>query len=119
MRHPLGVFGLALTPLVASSLMTASVATGTPGSTVAGGQPDNIVLQWNAAALQAVRDSTLGPPMVARAFAVMHTCMYDAWAAYDRVAVGTRYGASFVVLPASGRCATSSRRSVSRRTVPS
>jgi hypothetical protein len=51
------------------------------------------VLQWNAAALQAVRDSSLGPPMVARALAITHTCMYDAWAAYDRVAVGTRYGA--------------------------
>src|SRR5262249_28672954 len=30
-----------------------------------------------------------GPPMVARALAIAHTCMYDAWAAYDDVAVGT------------------------------
>jgi hypothetical protein len=27
--------------------------------------------------------------MVARALAIAHTCMYDAWAAYDGVAVGT------------------------------
>ena len=39
-----------------------------------------------------LRDSRLGPPMVARALAIVHTCMYDAWAAYDRAAVGTRLG---------------------------
>ena len=33
-----------------------------------------------------------GPPIVARVLAVVHTCMYDAWAAYDDVAVGTRLG---------------------------
>jgi hypothetical protein len=27
--------------------------------------------------------------MVARALAIVHTCMYDAWAAYDDIAVGT------------------------------
>jgi hypothetical protein len=57
----------------------------------AAGRPDSIVLQWNAAALQGVRHSRLGPPMVARALAIVHTCMYDAWAAHDRVAVGTQY----------------------------
>jgi hypothetical protein len=30
--------------------------------------------------------------MVARALAIVHTCAYDAWAAYDPVAVGTRLG---------------------------
>jgi hypothetical protein len=30
--------------------------------------------------------------MTARALAVVHTCIYDAWAAYDDVAVGTRFG---------------------------
>ncbi|MFD7258683.1 vanadium-dependent haloperoxidase [Streptomyces sp. NPDC059874] len=54
--------------------------------------PGSVVLQWNAAALQAVQNSALGPPMVARALAVVHTCMYDAWAAYDSTAVGTRLG---------------------------
>ena len=33
--------------------------------------------------------SKLGPPMAARALAIAHTCMYDAWAAYDQDAVGT------------------------------
>ena len=53
---------------------------------------ENVVLRWNDALLQGVRDSKLGPPMVARALAVAHTCIFDAWAAYDRVAVGTQLG---------------------------
>src|SRR6266566_4544804 len=32
--------------------------------------------------------------MVARAIAIVHTCIYDAWAAFDSVAVGTRLGGS-------------------------
>jgi Domain of unknown function (DUF6851)/VCPO second helical-bundle domain len=52
----------------------------------------NVVLDWNEAFLQGVRDSRLGPPMVARALAVGHTCVFDAWAGYDRAAVGTRLG---------------------------
>jgi uncharacterized protein DUF6851/vanadium-dependent haloperoxidase-like protein len=55
-------------------------------------QGPTIVVQWNQAVLQGVRDSTLGPPMVARALAVVHTCAYDAWAAYDKHAVGTQLG---------------------------
>jgi hypothetical protein len=53
---------------------------------------DSVVLLWNQAALQGVRDSKLGPPMVARALAIVHTCVFDAWAAYDHQAVGTRLG---------------------------
>jgi hypothetical protein len=54
---------------------------------------DSVVIKWNEAFLQGVRDSKLGPPMVARALAIAHTSIYDAWAAYDRKAVGTRLGA--------------------------
>ncbi len=54
----------------------------------------NEALQWNRTALDAVTHGTLGPPMVARALAMVHTAMYDAWAAYDDVAVGTRLGGS-------------------------
>ena len=55
---------------------------------------DNVVLQWDDAALQAIRLTKPGPPMVARALAIVHTAMYDAWAAYDETAVGTRLGGS-------------------------
>ena len=33
-----------------------------------------------------------GTPQTARALAITHTCMYDAWAAYERHADGTRFG---------------------------
>jgi hypothetical protein len=55
---------------------------------------DTLVVRWNEAFLQGVRDSKLGPPMVARALAIAHTCVYDAWAAYDDRALGTRLGGS-------------------------
>lgn len=57
-------------------------------------QSPNVVVQWNNAALQGVRDSKIGPPMVARALFVVHNCIYDAWAAYDHTAVGTVFGGS-------------------------
>ena len=50
---------------------------------------DNVVLQWNNACLQAVRDTIPGPTVVARAIAVLHASMFDAWAAYDAAAVAT------------------------------
>jgi hypothetical protein len=53
---------------------------------------DTIVVKWNKATLQSIRDTRPGPPIVARMLAITHTCMYDAWAAYDSVAVGTRLG---------------------------
>ena len=55
---------------------------------------DNVVIQWNNAALEAIRVGHPGPPQAARANAIVHTAMYDAWAAYDQVAVGTRLGST-------------------------
>lgn len=72
----------------------------------------NVVVQWNQAALQGVRDSTLGAPMVARALAIVHTCMYDAWAAYDDKAVGTQLGAQ-LRRPATDRTFRNKRRAMS------
>src|SRR5712692_2399116 len=66
---------------VAGAASAASNATG-----------DSVVLQWNAATLQAVRDTHPGPPICARMLAIVSTCTYDAWAAYDSLAVGTRLG---------------------------
>src|SRR5215475_12256835 len=61
---------------------------------------DSIVVSWNEAFLQGVRGSKLGPPMIARTLAIGHTCIYDAWAAYDQNAVGTRLGGSLRRPPA-------------------
>jgi hypothetical protein len=51
------------------------------------------VAGWTETALQAVRTARPGPPMAARSFAVMYTCMYNSWCAYDTVAKPTRPGA--------------------------
>jgi hypothetical protein len=51
-----------------------------------------IVVAWNRAALQAVRATRSGPPITARALAILHTAIFDAWAPYDDVAFGTRLG---------------------------
>ena len=51
-----------------------------------------IVTEWDAQLLQAIRITHPGPPIVARALAVAHTCMYDAWVAYDGKAKGTQLG---------------------------
>jgi hypothetical protein len=53
---------------------------------------DNLVLQWDEELLQAVRALPPGPTIVARAINVVHTAIFDAWAAYDVKAVGTRLG---------------------------
>jgi len=50
------------------------------------------VYGWSETALQAIRDARPGPPMAARSLAVVHTAMYDAWAAYDAVALSTQHG---------------------------
>lgn len=56
------------------------------------GDRDTLVVQWNDVAREAMRNAKLGPPMVARALAILHTAIFDAWAAFDPVAVGTRLG---------------------------
>jgi hypothetical protein len=81
-----------------------------PSPTPSGG--DTIVVRWNRVLLQGVRDSKIGPPMVARALAVAHTCMYDAWSAYDAKAVGTRLGAT-LRRPASERTLANKQEAVS------
>ena len=50
--------------------------------------------------------------MVSRALAIMHTCMYDAWAAYDSTAKGTRLGAS-LRRPANERTLANKQKAIS------
>src|SRR6266852_3553204 len=52
----------------------------------------NAVLRWNDAILSAIRVSGVPAPIAARALAIIHTAMFDAWAAYDPHALGTQYG---------------------------
>jgi hypothetical protein len=73
---------------------------------------DSVVVRWNRAALQGVRDSKIGPPMVARALAIVHTAAFDAWAAYDHRALGTRLG-SALRRPARERTLENKRTAIS------
>ena len=61
---------------------------------------DTISVKWVNVALEAVRQlgktgssadrARIGPPMVARSLALLHTAIYDAWAVHDAVALPTR-----------------------------
>lgn len=68
----------------------------TPGliPTPPGNQARQVAIGWNKVVLAAIRATRAAPPMATRAMAVVHTAMYDAWAAYDPVAVGTRHGSA-------------------------
>lgn len=46
----------------------------------------NIVTEWNELLLEAIRQTKPGPPMAARSIAIVHTSIYDSWAAYDPTA---------------------------------
>jgi len=52
----------------------------------------SVVVKWNQAALDAVRNSPPRPTVNSRALFLLHTSMYDAWAAYSPVANGTQLG---------------------------
>jgi hypothetical protein len=98
-----------------ATVLTATVAVvnvATPATAKTSRNSDTIVVQWNAAALQGVRDSTMGPPMVARALAIVHTCIFDAWAAYSSHAAGTRLGGT-LRRPAKERTAANKRKAIS------
>src|ERR1700733_538954 len=69
-------------------------------------------IYWNSATLQGIRDAKLGAPVVPGALAVVHTCMYDAWAAYDERAVGTQLGGA-VRRPASERTLANKEQAIS------
>src|SRR2546428_3145454 len=73
---------------------------------------ENVVLQWNDDLLQAVRNTKFAPMFTARALAIVHTCMFDAWAAYDSVAVGSRLGGT-LRRPAKKRTLANKEKAIS------
>jgi hypothetical protein len=50
---------------------------------------DETVILWNNAAVEAAHSKKAGGLEMERALAIMHTAMFNAWAAYDRVALPT------------------------------
>ncbi|MEM9945139.1 MAG: DUF6851 domain-containing protein [Cyanobacteria bacterium P01_D01_bin.36] len=47
---------------------------------------------WDRAVQKAVITAAVGPTVASRAYGILHTAMFDAWAAYDTNAVGTQLG---------------------------
>jgi hypothetical protein len=82
------------------------------GVTLAVSAPRAPALRWNSASLQGIRDAKLGAPVVARALAIVHTCMYDAWAAYDEHAIGTQLSGA-LRRPASERTLANKEQAIS------
>jgi hypothetical protein len=76
--------------VVALALGSLATAVPEPARAATG---DNLVLVWNDQTLQSIRKLPPAPTVAARALAVVHTAIYDAWAAYDPLAVGTQLGA--------------------------
>lgn len=62
------------------------------GGTESSASDQTVVVQWNNQAIDVVRRLLPGPPMVSRTMAMLHTAMYDAWSAYDNVALSTTTG---------------------------
>jgi hypothetical protein len=73
---------------------------------------DNVVLQWNNEALECIRAVRTPPVVNARALFIVHSAAYDAWAAYDAKAVGTRLGRS-LRRPSSERTTANRNQAIS------
>src|SRR5262245_51044289 len=72
-----------------SLIVTASICAAS--MTAHGAASNSIARVWNERALAAIRADTVHPPAHARNLFSLSVCMYDAWAAYDPVAVGYVY----------------------------
>ena len=48
-----------------------------------------LTIQWNQLCLEAIVCTKSAPPAAARALAMLHTAMFDAWSVYDQCAIST------------------------------
>jgi hypothetical protein len=103
MRTTLAKTTAAVAALVAATAVTVSINEHPAGAAGGGGAwpidtygatrpSDNVILTWNEQLLNTIRANPgpTGPTITARALGVLNTAMYDAWAAYDGAAKGTR-----------------------------
>ena len=51
-----------------------------------------ISVRWDQAVQQAVINTAPGPTVASRAYGILHTAMFDAWAAYEDIPVATQLG---------------------------
>jgi hypothetical protein len=93
-------------------LMSAWVGFLVVTNTASASAPENVVIQWDNATLQTIRFLHPGPTIHARALAVAHTCIYNAWAAYDGKAVATVLG-NQLRRPSSERTEENKKKAIS------
>jgi hypothetical protein len=58
---------------------------------------DDPVLLWNQATLQAIKNTTFGPTPASRSLGIVHTSIFDAWSAFDPVAISTQASSRYQV----------------------
>lgn len=75
---------------------------------------DDVVLKWNEQLLATIRANPpiTGPTVTSRALGVLQTSVFDAWAAYDPAAKGTRLG-SQLRRPAAERTLANKSKAIS------
>ena len=100
------IFGLVVALAVGSVAAVGQRAAGAAAG-------DSVVLRWNEETLAAITAARRGPTINARALAVVHTAIYDAWAAYDAVAVGSAARVSGLRQPEAERTQANKEKAVS------
>jgi hypothetical protein len=123
MRHKLAIAPALVAALTLGALTVHT--TGSPAGAAAapatwdleahGPKPtDNVVLKWNEQLLETIRRNppATGPTITSRALGILQTAEYDAWAAYDAKAKGTRLGGS-LRRPASERTDANKAKAIS------
>ena len=88
--------GWTLGPAAGINTITATSA-GLPSVTFTATATDpvtdsNVVITWNKALLVSFQEQNTAPTVSARALGILHTSIFDAWAAFDPKAVGTQLG---------------------------
>lgn len=68
-----------------------------------------LALQWNQLMLDAIKCSRTSPPLAARALAMVHTAMFDAWSVYDEKAIST-HTASYIKIREEKDCTKENKR---------
>ncbi|MBV6699933.1 vanadium-dependent haloperoxidase [Kitasatospora aureofaciens] len=113
-----------LSPVVAIALASTTLtlqANADPGDEArqrAAVTGDNVVLQWNQQTVDALAVNNQGsehptpPPVGGRTLAIVHEAIYDAWAPYDRKAMGTQLGGD-LRRPRADRTENNKRKAIS------
>ena len=120
MRHKLALLFTMLVVMLLASLGPAGAddddddddPTAYPLTSFPPSDSDNVVLQWNNEALECIRALRMSPMVNARALFIVHSASYDAWAAFDAKAKGTRLG-STLRRPSSERTTANKSQAIS------